>query len=62
MTVKTEKYSGDELFHAESCDNNPTTIHFIFLLIYKVEATQVLNGLPCVFYEELLINRNNFVT
>ena len=56
MTAKTGKYYGDQLFHAISFDNNPTTINFMYCPDYKVEATQVINGLPCILSEEALAN------
>ena len=28
LTAKKGEYAGDQLFHAISCDNNPTTVHF----------------------------------
>ena len=33
MTGKTGKYAVDQLFHAISRDNNPTTVHLCILLI-----------------------------
>ena len=36
MTAKTGNYSGDQLFHTISCDNNPTTLSFMFPLIKGV--------------------------
>ena len=56
------KYTGDQLFHAISCENNPDTIHFMYFPHHKVEATQVINRLPLILYEELLINPNGFMT
>ena len=55
-------YAGDQLFHAIYRDNHPTTISFMYLHHHKVEATQVLNVIPCIIYEELLANPNNFIT
>ena len=62
MTAKTGKYVGNKLFHAISHYKNPTTVIFMYFPHHKVEATQVLNGLPCTISEELLINPNYFVT
>ena len=62
MTAKTEKYSGDKLFHAISRDNNPATVQFMYFSRNKVEATQVFNGIPRILSEELLINPSNFIT
>ena len=62
MTAKTGKYDGDQLFHAIYCDNDPTTIHFMYFPHHEVESTQVLNGLPCIISEELLIKPAYFVT
>ena len=62
MTAKTGKYAGDQLLHTISCDNDPTTVQFMYLPHHMVEANQVLNGLPCILYEELLINPNDFIT
>ena len=62
MTAKTVKYAGDQLFHSISCGINPTTIYLMYFSHHKVEAIQVLNKLPCILYEELLINPNNFIT
>ena len=59
---KTVKYAGDQLFHTISRDNNPTTLHFMYYPHHEVDVNQVLNGLPCIFYEELLVNRNAFIT
>ena len=56
MTPKTGKYAGDQLFHKISRGNNPTTVHYIYFPHHKVEATQVLNIMPCIISEELLIN------
>ena len=62
MTSKTGKYAGDKLFHAISRDNNPTTVHFIYLPNHKIEASQVLNGAPCIITEELLAKPKDFIT
>ena len=35
MTGKTGKYAVDQLFHAISRDNNPTTVHLCILLIIR---------------------------
>ena len=48
---KTEKYARYQLFHTISCDNNPTTVKFMYFPHHKVEATHVLNVLPCIIYE-----------
>ena len=61
MTAKMGNYAGDKLFHAISHDNDPTTIHLMYFPHHKVEATQVINGLPCILYEELIINSNYFI-
>ena len=34
----------------------------MYLPHHNVEATQVLNGIPCIIVEELLVNPNNFIT
>ena len=62
MTAKTGKCSGYQLFHATSCDKDPTTVHFMYLPHHKVKATQVLKGIPCILSEDLLVNPNNFIT
>ena len=62
MTTKTVKYDRDQLLHAISHDNNPTTVNFIYFTHHKVEETQVLNGLTCILSEELLLNPNYFMT
>ena len=62
MTEETGKYAGDQLFHAISCDNGPTTVNFMYFPHNKVEATQVLNVLPCIISEEIPINTNDFIT
>ena len=36
MTAKTGKYYGDQLFHAISRDNDPTTIHSMYFPDYKL--------------------------
>ena len=56
ITAKMGKYARDQLFHEISHDNDPTTIHFMYFPHHKVEATQVINGLPCILYEELPVN------
>ena len=61
MSTKMGKCAGDQLFHAISCDNNPTTVHFMNFPHHKVEVTQVLNGLPYIISEELLSNTNDFI-
>ena len=62
MTTKTRKHTGDQLFHAISRENDPTTVHFMYFCHHKVESTQVINILPCILSEELLINPNDFIT
>ena len=62
MTAKTGKYDGDQLFHAIFHDNYSTIVHFMYFPHHKVEATQALNGIPCILFEELLINPNIFIT
>ena len=62
MTAKTGKYTGYQLFHEISYDNNPTTVHFMYFPHHKVEATQDFNGMPCIIYEDLLIKTNDFIT
>ena len=34
----------------------------MYLPHHKVEATQVLNIIPCIIYEGLLVKPNNFIT
>ena len=51
MNEKTGKYAGDQLFHTIYCDNNPTTVNVLYFIHHKMEATQVLNRLPCILYE-----------
>ena len=55
------KYSGDQLFHSIFRYNYQNTIHIINFPHHKVEATQVLNGIPYILSEELLIKPNNFI-
>ena len=62
MSLKTGKYSRYQLFHAISRDNDPTTVNVLYFTHHKVEATQVLNGLPCIISEELLVNLNDLIT
>ena len=62
MTAKTGKYSVDPLFHAIYHDNDPTTVYFMNFTHNKVEATQALNGLPCIISKEILIKPNDFIT
>ena len=62
MTAKTGKYAGDQLLHAIYRENDPTTLHFIYFPHHKVASAQVLNGLPCIISEELLVSPNNFIT
>ena len=62
MTTKTGKYAGDRLFHTISHDNEPTTVHFIYFPNHKIEASQVLNGAPCIITEELLAKPKDFIT
>ena len=62
INSKTGKYSGDQLFQAISCDNNPTTVKFMYSPHHKVEGNHALNGPPCILSEELLVNTNYFIT
>ena len=62
MTTKTGKYAGDQLFQAISRDSDPTTKLFMCFTHHKVEANQVLNGLPCILSEELLVNPNYYIS
>ena len=62
MNAKTGNKSVDKLFHTISHENDPITVHFMYFSHHKVEATQVLNGIPCILSEELLVNPNNFIT
>ena len=50
------------MFHGIFRDNDTTTAHFMYSPNHKVEATQFINGLPCILSEELLINPNDFIT
>ena len=61
MTAKTVKYVGDKLFRTISPENIPNKIHFIYFPQYRVEANQVLNVLPCILSDEILIDPNNFI-
>ena len=61
MTAKTGKYTGDQIFHTISSDKYPTTIHFMYFTHHKVEATQLLNGTPCILYKEILIKPNDLI-
>ena len=58
LTAKTGKYAGDQLFHAISRDNDPTTVYFMYFTHHEVSSDQVLNRLPYILYEELLITPN----
>ena len=62
MNATTGKYAGDQLFHAISHENDPTTVQFMYLPHHKVEATQFINIMPCILSEELLPNPNGFIT
>ena len=62
MTTKKGTYDGDQPFHAIFRDKDITTVHFMYLSHHKLEATQVLNVVPCILHEDLLINPNNFIT
>ena len=62
MTAKTVEYAGDQLFHAISCDKDPSTVYSMYFPHHKVESTQVLNRLPYILSEELIVNPNNFIT
>ena len=62
MTAKIGKYAVDKLFHEISHNNNATTLHFMYFPNYKIEKTQVLNGMPCILYGEILINLNDLIT
>ena len=53
---------GDQLLHTLTCDNDTTTVHFMYFPHHMVEATQVLNGIPCILSEEILFNPNDFIT
>ena len=62
MTAKTGKYAGEQLFHAISRDNDPTTVQLMYFPHHNIEATQFLNVMPCIIYEKLLIKPRNFIT
>ena len=62
MTAKTGNYARDKLFYATSLENNPITLHFMYFPHHMVEATKVINRLPYIIAEELLVNPNNFIT
>ena len=62
MTAKTGKYNGDQYLHAIYCDNDPTTIYFMYFNHNKLEATHALKVLPCIISEEILTNTTNFIT
>ena len=51
LNAKMGKYAGDQLFHAISRDKDPITVYFIYFSHHKIEATHVLNGLPCILSE-----------
>ena len=53
---------GDQLLHAISCDNDTAIVNFMYFPHHIVEATQIINGIPCILYEELLFNPNDFIT
>ena len=61
MTAKTQKYARNKLFHTISHDNDPTTVNCMYFTHHRVEATQVLNRLPYIISEELLVNLKNFI-
>ena len=46
MTAKMGKYAGDQLLHAMSCDNNPTTEYFMYLTRHKVNQPKSSTGYP----------------
>ena len=62
MTAKMGKYSGDQLSHAISRDNDPSTVRFMYFPCHKLEATHDFNKPPCIISEELLINTSYFIT
>ena len=62
ITEKMVKHVRYQLIHAISRDNDATTVHFIYFPHHKVEETQVLNGLPCILSEDLLVNPNYYMT
>ena len=61
-TEKTGKCAGDKLLHTIFCDNDPINVNLMYFTHYKVETNQVLNGLPYILSEELLVNPNYFIT
>ena len=61
MTAKMGNYTGDQLFYAIYCDKNPTTVHVMYFHHHKVEATQVINVLPCILIEERLTNPHDLI-
>ena len=61
MNAESVKYASDQLFHAISFDKDTTTVYFIYFTHHKLDATQVLNGLPCILYEYILVNPNDFI-
>ena len=62
MTAKMGKYVRDQLFHAISRHNNSTTVNFMYFTHDMIKELQVLNGPPCVIFEVLLFNLNDFIT
>ena len=62
MTEKMVKYARDQLIHSIYHDNDTTTVHFMYFPHHKLEANQVLNGLICIIYEDLIVNHNSYIT
>ena len=48
MNATTGKYAGDQLFHAISHENDPTTVQFMYLThhIYPVPLRKLSEDLP----------------
>ena len=54
-------HKGDQIFHAVWRGTDATTVSFVFFLQHKTEVARVLNGLPFILADELVINTVDFI-
>ena len=62
MTVKTGKYPGDKLFHVIPCDNDTTTIHFMYVNHHKIEEPRSSTDYHVFSLNSYSSTPNDFIT